>query len=211
MVEFEEHSGHKVDEVEERPFRRPPTRIRCRPGDGRPAAPHVPRIASSARCSPARQGELGAGPRPAAARPWPPARPAAWSPRGSPLPLPRGRLRREFEERCDAGRWTGPLAAQFQRDHGSEGHASAAQPLGRQARRRCQLGAARRDRRAIVRLPQQQIDGIEDRIASARSQVDRHQPPRAAVEEVARRQVAVQQDPLAGLLREPGCEPPPRA
>src|SRR6266508_6694833 len=71
-----------------------------------------------------------------------------------------------------------------------------------------QLGA-RRDRVDVVCLPEQQVDGLERYVvAEAWGRVDRDESALgSAVEDVARRQVAMQEGCCRSALGEPGREP----
>jgi hypothetical protein len=104
------------------------------------------------------------------------------------------------------------LARQLQGAHGCECHAPAKEPLCVQAGRRGEPLGARLDRLKIIRLPEEQVDRIERGLAEAGCGVDRDETALGSpVEDVAGRQVTVEQDDLGVVLREPGREPAPRA
>ena len=66
-----------------------------------------------------------------------------------------------------------------------------------------------RDRVDVVCLPEEQVDGVERHVvAEARGRIDRDESALgSAVEDVARRQVAVQEGGRRDALGEPGREP----
>src|SRR5438132_14426736 len=78
--------------------------------------------------------------------------------------------------------------------------------VGVRADRRSQQHDSRRDRVDIVRLPEKQVNGLERHVvAEAWGRVDRDESALgSAIEDVARRQVAVQEGCWRNALGEPG-------
>jgi hypothetical protein len=92
----------------------------------------------------------------------------------------------------------------------SEGDAPAEQPLCVGAGRCAESRAPLFDRPEVVCLPEDQVDRIEGGVAEAGRGVDRDETALgAAVEDVARRQVAVEEDDRRSVPREPSSEPAP--
>jgi hypothetical protein len=99
------------------------------------------------------------------------------------------------------------LARDLQGVHGCERRAPDDQPLCVQAGCRGEPLAARCDRLEVVRSPEDQVDRVEPGVADAWRRVDRDQPALgAAVEDVAGRQVAVQQDARRAAAGKPSCQ-----
>src|SRR5207245_11232774 len=97
-----------------------------------------------------------------------------------------------------------PGTSEVRGGHSSERSTPVEEPSRVNTDRRSQVPGAADDRVEVARLPEEQVDGVEGRVAESRTRVDGDQAtPLSSVEDVDRCEVAMQQHRRGRFLGKP--------